>query len=421
MTLFGFDIKINKRAINVMPITDYKGISDTSYYNTANKIVVNEKNALMLSAVWACVKVPSESLASMPSNFFYKNKDNHAVLASDTFAHKVLKNPNPFMTSYTWKLLMTYCYRISGNAYSQIIRGRNNEPLELIPIHPSRVEPIVVNDRLIYKIDSGDLIIESENMIHFKGLTSDGIVGISPIKAQAQNISLGLATQLDQQNFYEKGSSIDIALIHPDKLDPTTVTKTRLAWKAQHSGVEKSRVAVIDSGFKLEQLKLTAAEMQYLEARKATVPEIARIFTVPLHKIQDMGASTNNNIEQQGIDYVTDTIMPMAICFEQELETKLLSQREKNQGFYCKINLNGLMRGDFKTRMEGYRVLHSMGVPLNSILRLEDMNPVDGGDISLAPLNMIEAQRLTEYHFAPKKTDTPKTRTESHTLEQILQ
>ena len=173
--------------------------------------------------------------------------------------------------------------------------------------------------------------------------------------------------------------------------------------------------------FKINQLKLTAAELQFLEARKASIPDIARIFTMPVHLLNEMDASSNNNIERQGIDYVTYTVMPFAAAFEAEMEDKLLAGYEKGNHF-IKYNLNGLMRGDYKSRVEGYRVLHSMGVPLNNLLALEDMNQVEGGDISLVPLNMISANKLDEYHFTDKAKPQPKdAKRNGHTIDEIIE
>ena len=166
--------------------------------------------------------------------------------------------------------------------------------------------------------------------------------------------------------------------------------------------------------------------MQFLEASKASVPDIARYFTMPLHKLQEFGASTDNNMSTQNIDYVTDTCMPFAACFEAELNAKLLLESERKRGYFIKYNLNGLMRGDYKARIEGYRIWHSMGVPLDDLLALEDMNKVKGGDISLVPLNMISAEKLDEYHFMKNEdkntSNTPREtkRNNGHTLEELL-
>jgi len=405
--LFG---KSEKREVYTMPISEYQGLANYGFAQTPNQIKITDKTALSLSAVWASVKIPSESLASVPRGVYQRDKKGNSILATTSPAYKLMLKPNPFMNGFTWQLCMGYSYRLKGNAYSQIVRDGNNYPTELIPIHPDRVEVKFENGEIVYRVDN-NLTIKAADMLHFKGLTSDGYTGISPIAAEAQNLGLALSTQAAQKNYYEKGTSLDGVLIHPGNLNIETAAKTIKAWKNDVSGTDGDRVKIVDGGFQYHQLKITAAEMQFLEARSASIPDIARIFTMPLHKLAHLGASTNNNIEQQGIDYVTDTCMPFAACFEAELEDKLLLSFEKPDHF-IKYNLNGLMRGDYKSRIEGYRIWHSMGVPLNQLLALDDINPVEGGDKSLVPLNMISSDKLDEYHFAKNEdkntSNTPR-------------
>jgi len=413
-----------KREVYYQPMSEYTGLAGLSI-DTPNNIKITEKTALSLSAVWACIKIPSESLASVPKGAYYKDEKGNSIYAANSPANRLLLTPNPVMNGYTWQLAMGYCYKTDSNAYSQIVRDGNEFPVELRPIHFSRVEPKIENGELVYSIDNGQLIIEARNMLHFKGLTKDGLKGIRPLEVGAMTFGMSLSSKQNQKTYYEKGSNIDVVLKHPNKLDPTVVKGTKTSWNAQMSGTSGDRMAIIDGGFDIEQLKLTAAELQFLEASKASVPDIARYFTMPLHKLQEFGASTDNNMSTQNIDYVTDTCMPFAACFEAELNAKLLLESERKRGYFIKYNLNGLMRGDYKARIEGYRIWHSMGVPLDDLLALEDMNKVKGGDISLVPLNMISAGRLDEYHFLSNEqkntSNTPReTKRNGHTIDDII-
>lgn len=421
--IFNWLSDTEKREVTYGTISEYTGLA--GYGDTPNNIKVTEKTALALSAVWASIKIPAESMASVPKGAYYKDKKGNSIYASNSPANNLLLKPNKVMNGYTWQLAMGYSFRTDNNAYSQIVRNNNNWPIELVPIHYSRVEPEIVDGELFYVVD-GQLRINSDDMLHFKGLTRDGIKGIRPLVAAAQTIGMALSTQNSRKTFYEKGSNIDVVLKHPNKLDIGVVKNTKTSWNAQMSGTSGDRMAIVDGGFDIEQLKLTAAEMQFLEASKASIPDIARYFTMPLNKLAEFGADTKSNVEQQNIDYVTDTLMPFAACFEAELNAKLLLENERKQGYYIKYNLNGLMRGDYKSRVEGYRIWHSMGVPLNPLLALDEMNPVEGGDVSLVPLNMISAGRLDEYHFLSNEqkntSNTPREtkRNNGHTLEELL-
>lgn len=411
-------VRTEKREVTYGPISEYVPSHLHDFNATPNQIKITEKTALSLSAVWASVKIPSESLASVPRGVYYKDNKGNSILAVNSNAQRVLMKPSPFMNAYTWQLCMGYSYRLRGNAYSQIVRDENNTPTELIPIHPDRVEVKLKDGEIVYEIDFGAVLIKSADMLHFKGLTSDGYVGLSPIQMEAQNLGLALSTQLAQKTYYEKGSNLDFVLTNDAKLTKETIVGTKVSINSQITGGNGDRYTILDAGFKINQLKLTAAELQFLEARKASIPDIARIFTMPVHLLNEMDASSNNNIERQGIDYVTYTVMPFAAAFEAEMEDKLLAGYEKGNHF-IKYNLNGLMRGDYKSRVEGYRIWHSMGKPLNELLALEDMNPVDGGDISLVPLNMISANKLDEYHFTDKPKTQPKEGQRSFTIDEL--
>lgn len=414
-------VRTEKREVTYGPISKYVPSHLHDFNATPNQIKITEKTALSLSAVWASVKIPSESLASVPRGVYYKDNKGNSILAVNSNAQRVLMKPNPFMNAYTWQLCMGYSYRLRGNAYSQIVRDENNTPTELIPIHPDRVQVKLKDGKIVYEIDLGAVLIKSADMLHFKGLTSDGYVGLSPIQMEAQNLGIAISTQLAQKNFYEKGSNLDFVLTNDSALKLETVQGTKTSIKNQVTGTTGDRFTILDAGFKITQLKLTAQDLQLLEAIKGSIPNIARIFSMPLHLLNEMDASSNNNIERQGIDYVTYTVMPFAAAFEAEMEDKLLASYEKGNHF-IKYNLNGLMRGDYKSRVEGYRVLHSMGVPLNNLLALEDMNQVEGGNISLVPLNMISANKLDEYHFTDKAKPQPKdAKRNGHTIDEIIE
>jgi HK97 family phage portal protein len=239
-------------------------------------------------------------------------------------------------------------------------------------------------------------------MLHFRGLTKDGVWGLNPIQLQAQQLSVGLSVQASQKDTYEKGGNLDGILVFPNRLEKETRDKTVEGWQNKVGGIGGARTAILDNGATYQKIGISAADKMFLESKQVSGEEVARMFNVPLHLLQFPNNQSYASVEQLEIGFVNHCLLPISKMKEEEIEFKLLMPYEENH--YCKYNLNGLMRGDFAGRMEGYRTLHSMGLPLNRILKLEDMDSVEGGDISLSPLNMIGTDRLNEYHFSNNKT-----------------
>jgi HK97 family phage portal protein len=310
------------------------------------------------------------------------------------------------MSSFDFKFAMMAAKMLHGNGYAAINRDANGWPISLVPIHPSKVEPLIENNVLRYRIDSG-YFIESENMLHFKGLSLDGLVGMSAIKTEAQNLGLALASQNELKNFYEKGSKIPGFVSYPNKLEHGAKQKSEAALQNKIAGTSPTtQVPIFDNGAKYVPVGVNPAEALWLEMMGYGVEEICRIFGVPPHLVASLKQSTNNNIEHQGMDFVNHGLLPEAKCFEEELDRKLLLTFEQPD-HYCKFNMNGLLRGDSEARAALYQTLFNTGaISPNEIRRFEEMNGYEGGDTKFVQLNQIDITKSTEYYMTEKTPST---------------
>lgn len=420
MKVLGYNITFSKhnepekRAYDVNADLTGRDINGNSFLNTAvgvGSIPVNEQTALRLSAVWACVKIKSNQLATLPFNFYQRDKKGNSSIAFQAAAQRVMKTPNPFMSAFDFKFAMMAAKMLHGNGYAYILRDSNTFPVELIPQHPNTVDPEINNGILRYKITQNNrtFYVAAENMLHFKGFSLDGLVGMSAIKTEAQNLGLALASQNELKSFYEKGSKIAGFVSYPNKLETNSKAKSEAALVDKISGSNPTtQVPIFDNGAKYVPVGVNPAEALWLEMMGYGVEEICRIFGVPPHLVASLKQSTNNNIEHQGMDFVNHGLLPEAKSFEEELDRKLLTTFEMPD-HYSKFNMNGLLRGDSAARAALYQTLHNIGaINANQVRALEEMNSYDGGDTYYIQLNQIDVTKSNEYLLTPKPTNNQR-------------
>ncbi len=365
---------------------------------------VTPYNAVQLTAVYACIRVIAETVAALPLNLF-RYTDMGKERAEEHPLYALLHDePNPEMSSMTWRETMMHHVLTAGNAYSQIVRDGGGRVLELYPLLPNkmRVERSQETRRLRYIYSSdrdGQIVLSPDNVLHIPGLGFDGIIGYSPIAMCRNSIGLAMAAEDYGSSFFESGARPTGILEHPGKLkDPV---KVREAWENTY-GNGKHRTAVLEEGMKYQQIAINPEEAQFLETRKFQVNEICRIFRVPPHMVADLEKSSFSNIEQQSLDFVQNTITPWLVRIEQSMMRQLLLTHEK-KSLTIKHNVNGLLRGDYSTRMSGYATGIANGwYTVNEIRELEDMNRIpaeEGGDLHLcqgAMTKLADAGRWNE-------------------------
>ncbi|MFA5161875.1 MAG: phage portal protein [Elusimicrobiales bacterium] len=356
--------------------------------DTQSGVMVNETLALNLSSVYACTQVLSQTVGSLPLHVYQRTADGKNRTANHPLYRLLHDAPNPEMTSMSWRQAIMLHLCMWGNHYSEIER-RNGEPVALWPITPWRVALKRVNGQLVYAValDSGVVNVPFADMLHVKGLSYDGLIGLPPMRAAKEAIGLGLAAQKYAAKFFANDARPGGILEHPGQLSDEASARLRKSFEKTHEGLDnKFRVAVLEEGMKFNAVGVPPEDAQLLETRKFGVSEIARYFRMPLHKISDLDRSTNNNIEHQAIEFVTDTIRPWLVNIEQELSFKLFSG-----DFFPEFLIEGLLRGDIKTRYEAYAIGRQWGwLSADDIRERENMNKLPNGQGGqyLVPLNM---------------------------------
>jgi HK97 family phage portal protein len=364
---------------------------------------VNERTSMQMTAVYSCVRILSEAIASLPLNtFVYTDSGGKEKALAHPLYRLLHDEPNPEMSSFIFReTLMTHLL-LWGNAYAQIIRNGKGEVIALYPLMPDRMTvDRDTNGRLYYKytkssedaptMENGSVILSPSDVLHIPGLGFDGLVGYSPIAMAKNAIGLAIAAEEYGSKFYANGAAPSGVLEHPGTLkDPARV---RDSWNSTFGGSGNShKVAVLEEGMKYTPISISPNEAQFLETRKFQINEIARIFRIPPHMVGDLEKSSFSNIEQQSLEFVKYTLDPWVIRWEQALYRTLLSEEEKKTVFF-KFNVEGLLRGDYASRMSGYATARQNGwMSANDIRELENLDRIPselGGDLYLVNGNML--------------------------------
>ena len=367
---------------------------------------VNERSAMQMTAVYSCVRILSEAVASLPLHFYEYRGDGSKVKATNHPLYFLLHDePNPEMSSFTFReVLMTHLL-LWGNAYAQIIRNGKGEVIALYPLMPDRMN--VERDdkgRIYYEyrmmaedaptMKGNTVKLASSDVLHIPGLGFDGLVGYSPIAMAKNTIGLGIACEEYGAKFFANGAAPSGVLEHPGVLkDPS---KVRESWTQTFGGSSNAnKVAVLEEGMKYTPISISPEQAQFLETRKFQINEIARIFRVPPHMVGDLEKSSFSNIEQQSLEFVKYTLDPWVSRWEQAMMRSLLSAEDKKK-YFMKFNVDGLLRGDYQSRMNGYAVGRQNGwMSANDIRELENLDRIPeelGGDLYLINGNMTKLQ-----------------------------
>ena len=281
-----------------------------------------------------------------------------------------------------------------GNSYAEIVRNPMGQVVELWPITPNRVQIKQSNGKLIYIIQMNhepNVTLSRENVLHIPGLGFDGLVGYSVVGLAAKAIGLGMAMETFGSRYFGAGTHPGVIVSHPGKLSPEGGKKLQESLTTSYSGLGQAhRLMLLEENMKLEKLGIPPNDSQFLESRQFQVPEIARWFNLPPHKLKDLTKSSFSNIESEQISFVTDSILPWLIRLEQNYKMQLFNATEKKRGMYFKHTVEGLLRGSAKDRAVFYRTLWGLGaISQNEIREKEDMDPIEGGDEYFVPLNMV--------------------------------
>lgn len=359
---------------------------------------VNERTAMQTTAVYSCVRILAEAVASLPLHVYaYKDGGGKELVHGHPLYTLLHDEPNPEMTSFVFRETLMSHLLIWGNAYAQIIRDGAGRVLGLYPLLPNQMD--VERDekgRLYYVYsrqsdenpnfrETGDIILSPDEVLHIPGLGFDGLVGYSPIAMAKNAVGMTLACEEYGASFFANGANPGGVLEHPGILkDPS---KVRESWNSVYRGAGNAhKIAVLEEGMKYQQIGIPPEEAQFLETRKFQINEIARLYRIPPHMVGDLEKSSFSNIEQQSLEFVKYTLDPWVIRWEQSLQKSLLLPSEKGK-YFIKLNVDGLLRGDYESRMNGYATGRQNGwFSANDIREMENMNPIpdeEGGNLYL--------------------------------------
>ena len=364
---------------------------------------VNERSAMQMTAVYACVRILAEAVAGLPLHLYRYKADGGKEKATDHPLYLLLHDePNPEMSSFVFReTLMTHLL-LWGNAYAQIIHNGRGEVVALYPLMPNKMTvDRDENGRLYYQytrskeeaatMPNATVILSPSEVLHIPGLGFDGLVGYSPIAMAKNAIGMAIACEEYGAKFFANGAAPGGVLEHPGTIkDPERV---RQSWQSTFGGSgNANKIAVLEEGMKYTPIGISPEQAQFLETRKFQINEIARIFRVPPHMVGDLEKSSFSNIEQQSLEFVKYTLDPWVIRWEQSLARSLFTESEKKEYFF-KFSVEGLLRGDYASRMSGYATARQNGwMSANDIRELENLDRIpaeDGGDLYLINGNML--------------------------------
>ena len=367
------------------PTNSYDSPSYTYFFGRSNAGKrVTDRTALQHIAVYACVRVLSEAIAQLPLHLYKYNDKGKEQVPQHPLYFLLHDQPNPEMTSFVFRETLMSHLLIYGNAYAQIIRNGRGDVLGLYPLMPDKMK--VDRDeknRLIYIYsrydeanpnlkEQGDIVFYADEVLHIPGLGFDGLVGYSPIALAKNAIGISIACEEYGASFFGNNANPSGVLEHPGVIK--NPDKLRDAWHRAYGGRNAHKVAVLEEGVKFTPISIPNNEAQFLETRKFQIEEIARMYRVPLHMIGDLDHATFSNVEHLSLDFVKYSLDPWIVRWEQSLQKALLSDSEKGR-YFIKFNVDGLLRGDYASRMQGYSIGIQNGFLCpNDVRELEDMN-----------------------------------------------
>ena len=365
--------------------------------STKSGSIVTEKTSLNTTTVLACVKLLSSSIASLPC-ILYKKENGKKTPAINHPLFKVLHDQaNAEMTAYTFFETSGVHQELWGNQYAQILRNNGGDVIGLQPLRPEQTQ-VTRNEKkelvyITFDINNQRIALPAGDVLHIPGWGFDGLVGKSPIGLMREAVGLAVAAEETGARFFENGAITTGFLKHPGALSKEAQERLKESFKEKYGGQNNAhKIAVLEEGLDYTPISIPFKDTQFIETRGMQREEICTAFNVPptLVGITEKQTSWGTGVEQLQIGFLTFTIRPKLVRLEQAMEKQLLTDQERRQGYEIKFNANAFLRGDMKTRFESYQLARLNGwLSVNEIREMEDLNPIDTGDIYLRPLNTV--------------------------------
>jgi HK97 family phage portal protein len=386
-------VELRAREVPPGPIGEPVVLNDFLSLGATPGASVTPSSAITNTAVLGCVMVLSQSVASLPLITYRRTSDGKERANSHALYTVLHSLPNPEMTSFDLRETLMMHLTLWGNAYCEIEMNRRGDVLALWPMRPDRTWPARHDDGQIWYHtrlpNNQEIALPKYRVWHIRNLSVGGIMGMSPIALAREAIGLSKAGEELGSRFFANGAKPGGVLQHPGKLSDEGYNRLKSSWEARHQGLDNvNRVAILEEGMQWKDVGMPLDDAQFLETRKFQIGEIARIFRVPPHMIQDLDRATFSNIEHQGIDFVTYSLTPWLVRIEQSISRDLVGPIERN-AIFAEFMIDGFLRGDIASRYSAYSIGRQWGwLSRNDIRRMENMNPIEGGDDYLTPMNM---------------------------------
>ena len=379
---------------------------------TGSGMRVSPDSALRLAAVYACVRVLSESLASLPLVIYQRRADGGKDKVTDHWLYRLLaKRPNRFQNPFEWREMLQGHLTLRGNAYNHIITNAKGEVVELMPLHPDRIRlELLPSGEYRYRFTDRfgtESILPRGEVWHLRGLSSDGLMGMSPIELARENLGMALAAQDYGARFFANDAKPTGGWIEfPGSFKDSEAKKVfRESYQQAQSGANRGKVLVLENGMKFHEVGVTNKDAQFLELRKFQITDVARLFRVPPHMIGDLDRATFSNIEQQSLEFVMHTMTPWAERWEASIESELLLEGDDIE---VEFDFANLMRGDAASRASYYQSgIQNGWLTRNEARIAENLNPLEGLDEPLRPLNMVEESTAEDVALDTEQAGDP--------------
>jgi len=353
--------------------------------------------ALTLTAVWCAIRLLAESVSSLPISVYSKQNNGDKLEDVKSPIYKLIKfKPNFYQNKITFFEYIMLCICTEGNSYVQIVRNNSGTPVELICLNPENVTVVINGGELFYQVDNGG-VLDSSDILHFKTLTDNGIDGISPIDQCAKALKYSENLQEFGNTFFSNGAKPSSILQTDRALSDTALQRLKTSFNNNYGKLKNSNsTIVLEEGLTFKPISISPEQAQFLSSRQFSIEEVARIFNIPPHMLKDLSKSSFNNIEMQSQEFLTYTLMPYINRLEQEMNLKLFRTNELGSKF-VEFNVNGLLRGDVKSRTEAYRSAITNGyMTINEVRQKENMNSIEGGDKHFMQMNMTTIDKIGE-------------------------
>lgn len=406
---------MTEQALNDYRMFDLRGVdwAEVSSSRTASGVRVTPETAMQCSAFLACVRVISETVASLPLFVYERLTNGGKEKASSLPLFRLLHTqPNPWQTAMEWREQMTALYLMYGNSYSEIRPGALGRVSELWPLHPSRMHvELLENGSLRYlyhEPDGRQTVYQQDQIFHLRWLSTDGVLGLQPPTLSRDAIGLARALEQHGSTYFGNGARPGIVLESDNAIPPDAAERLRESWERMHRGADRAhRTAVLPNGVRAKELSGSNEAAQFLETRRFQIEEVARAFRVPAHMIGELSRSTYNNIEVQNTEFVQFCLLPHCRRWESAISRDLIDGTDET--FFAEHVITGLLRGDHQSRSTYYvSAIQNGWMSVNEVRELENMNPLGPeGDKHLAQLNMTTLQQVGEPQPAPEPVAEP--------------